>query len=38
MGTWNDLAVFERARQAGKLATRIYAAVPIFTWERLAQK
>ena len=35
MGTWNDLAVFERARDARRLATRIYAAVPVNTWERL---
>jgi hypothetical protein len=35
MGTWNDLAVFERARVAGRLRTRIYAAVPLATWERL---
>ena len=35
MGTWEDLAVFERAHAAGGLATRIYSAVPIDTWERL---
>jgi predicted amidohydrolase YtcJ len=35
MGTWNELAVFERARHAGRLRTRIYAAVPLGTWERL---
>ena len=35
MGTWEDLAVFERAHRAGTLATRMYAAVPIHTWERL---
>ena len=35
MGTWNDLAVFERHHRAGRLRTRIYAAVPIDTWERL---
>ena len=35
MGTWNDVAVFERARQAGRLRTRLYAAVPIDSWERL---
>ncbi len=35
MGTWEDLAVFDRANQAGRLRTRIYAAVPIDTWERL---
>jgi predicted amidohydrolase YtcJ len=36
MGTWNDLEVFARARQAGRLRTRIYAAVPLDTWQRLA--
>lgn len=35
MGTWSDLAVFERAHRAGKLRTRIYAAVPLSTWARL---
>jgi predicted amidohydrolase YtcJ len=35
MGSWNDLAVFERARDAGRLRTRIYAAVPLASWERL---
>lgn len=35
MGTWSDLAIFERARAAGRLKTRIYAAVPLSTWERL---
>jgi predicted amidohydrolase YtcJ len=35
MGTWSDLAVFERARKSGKLRTRIYAAVPLSTWARL---
>jgi predicted amidohydrolase YtcJ len=35
MGTWSDLAVFERARDAGKLRTRIYASVPLSTWARL---
>jgi len=35
MGTWDDLAVFQRARAASTLETRIYAAVPIHTWERL---
>ena len=36
MGTWHDLEVFTRARQAGRLTTRIYAAVPLDTWQRLA--
>ena len=35
MGTWSDLAVFERAHYAGLLRTRISAAVPLATWERL---
>jgi len=35
MGTWSDLAVFERAHQSGKLRTRIYAAVPLSTWAKL---
>lgn len=35
MGTWSDLATFRRAAAAGRLRTRIYAAVPLRTWERL---
>ncbi|HZI07134.1 MAG TPA: amidohydrolase, partial [Archangium sp.] len=35
MGTWEELAIFERAHVAGRLRTRIYAAVPLETWERL---
>ena len=35
MGTWADLAVFERARHAGTLRTRIYVSVPLATWARL---
>ena len=35
MGTWADLAVFGRARRAGTLNTRIYAAVPLADWQRL---
>ncbi|HWJ23770.1 MAG TPA: amidohydrolase [Gemmatimonadaceae bacterium] len=35
MGTWDDLATFERAHRAGRLVTRIHAAVPLDTWERL---
>ena len=37
MGTWEDLDVFERAWRAGRLTTRIQAAVPLATWARLAQ-
>jgi len=35
MGSWEDLATFERGHRAGRLRTRIYAAVPLATWERL---
>ncbi|MGQ0765033.1 MAG: amidohydrolase [Gemmatimonadota bacterium] len=35
MGSWEDIAVFRRARAAGRLRTRIYAAVPLGTWEQL---
>jgi predicted amidohydrolase YtcJ len=35
MGSWSDVAVFDRARKAGTLTTRIYAATPLDAWERL---
>ena len=35
MGSWWELGIFERARAAGRLKTRVYAAVPLSTWERL---
>ncbi len=35
MGTFADLATFERAHRAGRLITRIYAVTPIAHWERL---
>jgi predicted amidohydrolase YtcJ len=35
MGTWDDVATFERAHRAGRMITRVYAAVPLATWERL---
>ena len=35
MGTWSDVETFRRAAVAGRLRTRIYAAVPLRTWERL---
>jgi predicted amidohydrolase YtcJ len=35
MGTWDDLATFERAHAAGTMITRIYAVVPLSTWGRL---
>lgn len=38
MGDWQDMAAFERAHKAGRLKTRIYAAVPLVAWERLRAK
>lgn len=35
MGTFRDLATFERARHAGRMITRIYAVTPIAQWEKL---
>ncbi|HWE44229.1 MAG TPA: amidohydrolase [Gemmatimonadaceae bacterium] len=35
MGTWDDLATFERAHAAGTMITRVYAVVPLAGWERL---
>jgi hypothetical protein len=35
MGTWRHLDVFERAHRDKRLRTRIYAAVPLSTWQRL---
>jgi len=35
---WNDMAVFRRAHQQGRLRTRIYAIVPIGDWARLADE
>jgi hypothetical protein len=35
MGSWQDLDTLSRAWRAGRLATRVYAAVPLATWERL---
>jgi predicted amidohydrolase YtcJ len=35
LGSWNDIAVFDRAHKAGRLRTRIYTAVPIDSWDRL---
>jgi predicted amidohydrolase YtcJ len=36
MGFWDDLPVFQRARDSARLNTRIYAAVPLRTHARLA--
>ncbi|MCB0610869.1 MAG: amidohydrolase [Lewinella sp.] len=38
MGTFADLAVFERNRKNGRLITRIYAATPLGQWEELVKK
>ena len=35
MGTWSELDTFARARKNNALTTRIYAAVPLNTWEKL---
>ncbi len=35
MGSWNDLAVFERAHNTPRLKTRIYANTPLAEWMRL---
>ena len=35
MGTWDDLATFARAHAAGSMITRIYAVVPLASWQRL---
>jgi predicted amidohydrolase YtcJ len=35
MGSWADLETYRRARRAGKLKVRVYAFVPLGTWERL---
>jgi predicted amidohydrolase YtcJ len=35
MGTFQDLAAFERARAGARMITRIYAVTPISQWERL---
>lgn len=35
MGSWDNLATFARARKSGALKTRLYAVVPLASWERL---
>jgi len=35
VGSWGDLATFRRAHAAGRLRTRVYAAVPLATWAQL---
>lgn len=34
-GAWRELGIFRRAHAAGRLITRIYAAVPLSEWEAL---
>ncbi len=36
MGSWDGLETYRRAAAAGRLPIRVYAAVPIATWQRLA--
>lgn len=36
MGTFADLAAFQRAHDAGRMKTRIYAVVPLAQWQQLA--
>ncbi len=38
MGTWGDLEVFRRAHKKNELKTRIYAAVPLSSWKKLAEE
>ena len=35
MGSWSNVEVFERARNAGRMKTRIYAAIPLWDWQKL---
>ncbi len=35
MGTWADLEAYRRAAASGRLGMRVYAFVPLDTWERL---
>lgn len=37
MGSWDNLEVMTRAWRAGRLTTRLYAVVPLDSWERLQQ-
>ncbi|HEY3392102.1 MAG TPA: amidohydrolase [Lacipirellulaceae bacterium] len=38
MGTWQHVDVFRAARSRGQFKTRIYACVPLNTWDRLAKE
>lgn len=35
MGTWYDLSIFERAHRDGRMITRMYAVVPLASWQQL---
>lgn len=35
VGSWDHVETFARAREAGRLTTRVYAGVPLANWERL---
>jgi predicted amidohydrolase YtcJ len=37
MGSWEGLETYRRAARAGRLPLRVYAAVPIATWRRMAE-
>ena len=37
MGTWRELEIMARAWRGGRQTTRMYAVVPLDTWERLRQ-
>lgn len=38
MGTWGDLEVFKRARKNNALKVRVYNAVPLSSWKKLAEE
>ena len=38
MGTFADLAAFERAQASGRMKTRIYAVVPLASWAQLRDR
>ena len=35
MGSWGNVEVFERARNENRMKTRVYAAIPLWDWQRL---
>lgn len=38
VGSWGDLEVYKQAHQNRELTTRIYAGVPLSSWQRLEEK